>query len=99
LSLRHRQGDLLFVRQATRPAATLVARTGMVIVAGETTGHAHRRTAGAILDAPNGTLYLDPAYAAQVVHGAHRRITLDPVLWPVVRQREYHPKAFRQGSD
>jgi hypothetical protein len=99
MPLHYRQGDLLFVRQDTRPAGALTARQGNVIVAGEAIGHAHRLMAGTILDAPNGALYLDVTHTTQVVHEEDGPITLDPGLWLVVRQREYSPAAIRTVVD
>lgn len=96
---QYRQGDLLFVRLEARPESELVARPGMVIVEGEATGHAHRLTAGTILEAPDGTLYLDLAEAARVVHEEHDALTLGPGGWLVVRQREYTPEAIRTVRD
>ena len=99
MQLHYRQGDLLFIRQETRPAAALTARQSNVIVAGEATGHAHRLQAGTILEAPDGALYLDVTQTTQVVHEEHGPITLDPGLWLVVRQREYSPEAIRTVAD
>ena len=96
---QYRQGDLLFIRQDTRPAAALTTRQSTVIVAGEATGHAHRLQAGTILEAPDGALYLDITQTTQVVHEEHGPITLDPGLWLVVRQREYSPEAIRTVLD
>jgi hypothetical protein len=96
---QYRQGDLLFILQETRPEESLVVRPGMVIVAGEATGHAHRLTAGAVLEAPDGTLYLDLVEPTRVVHEEHDALTLGPGLWLVVRQREYTPEAFRTVLD
>ena len=99
MSLHHRQGDLLFVRQDARPETDLTARPGHVIVIGEASGHAHRLTAGAVLEAPNGTLYLDLPVAAKVVHEEHNAITLERGRWRVIRQREYTPEATRTVLD
>ncbi len=99
MPLHFRQGDLLFILQDTRPKIDLTARQGDVIVIGEATGHAHRLTGGTILEAPDGTLYLDLPSAAKVVHEEHHPITLDPGLWLVVRQREYTPEAIRRVMD
>ena len=77
----------------------MTTRQGNVIVAGEATGHTHRLTAGAVLEAPDGTLYLDLPYVAKVVHEEHRPIMLDAGLWLVVRQREYSPQAVRTVLD
>ncbi len=95
----YRQGDLLFLRQDTRPAVALTARQSNVIVAGEATGHAHRLQAGTVLETPDGALYLDVTQTTQVVHEEHGPITLDPGLWLVVRQREYSPEAVRTVLD
>ena len=97
--LHYRQGDLLFIRQDTQPAVDLTARQGNIIVAGEATGHAHRLQAGSILEAPDGTLYLDITQTTHVVHEEHGPITLEPGLWLVVRQREYRPEAIRTVAD
>ena len=96
---QYRQGDLLFIRLDARPSETLVARSDMVILAGEATGHAHRLTHGTILVAPNGDLYLDLVETARVVHEEHDAITLGPGLWRVIRQQEYTPAAPRLVAD
>jgi hypothetical protein len=98
MSEQYRQGDLLFIRQESLPGG-LKARASQVILEGETTGHAHRLTAGAVLDAPNGTMWLNLDTTAQVVHEEHGPITLDPGPWLVIRQREYQPEAIRQVID
>jgi hypothetical protein len=92
--LQYRQGDLLFLQQDSWPTATLVARTGTVIVAGEITGHAHFAPSGAILEAPDGALYLDLAHTTRVVHEAYGPLTLEPGLWLVVRKPENRPGDF-----
>jgi hypothetical protein len=99
MSLHYRQGDLLFVRQDTQPAAALTTRQSNVIVAGEATGHAHHLQVGTILEAPDSALYLDVTQVTQVVHEEHGPITLDPGLWLVVNQREYSPEAIRTVAD
>lgn len=86
-----RQGDLLFVRQATLPAdVTLSKRPTGVILEGETTGHAHRLTQGAVLDAPTGAMWLEVLDTpTEVRHEEHHTVTLDPGVWIIIRQREY----------
>jgi hypothetical protein len=96
--MQFRQGDLLFVRQDVLPSG-LTARPGLVILAGETTDHAHRVTAGTVLDAPDGTIWLHLTTPAAVVHEEHGPITLAPGPWLVVRQREYSPEAIRPVID
>ena len=97
--LQYRQGDLLFVLQEERPAVELAVRPGQVIVAGEATGHAHRLTGGSVLEAPDGTLYLDLVEPTRVVHEEHDALTLGAGWWLVVRQREYTPDAIRTVRD
>lgn len=99
MSLQYRQGDLLFVRQEARPAGDLLVRPGVVIVAGEATGHAHRLTVGSVLEAADGALYLDLPVAARVIHEEHDAITLGAGIWLVIRQREYTPGAIRTVLD
>jgi hypothetical protein len=99
MPLHYRQGDLLFLRQDTRPVVHLNARQSNVIGAGEATSHAHRLQAGTILEAPDGILYLDIPQTTQVVHEEHGPITLEPGFWLVIRQREYHPQAIRRVAD
>jgi len=97
--LHYRQGDLLFIQQEAQPAVELTVRQGLVIVAGEATGHAHRLTGGSVLEAPDGTLYLDLIEPTRVVHEEHDALTLGPGWWLVVRQREYTPEAVRTIRD
>lgn len=96
---QYRQGDLLFILQQARPALDLTVRPGQVIVAGEATGHAHRLTGGSVLEAPDGTLYLELVEPTRVVHEEHDALTLGPGWWLVVRQREYTPDAVRTIQD
>jgi hypothetical protein len=77
----------------------LTPRQSNVIVSGEATGHAHRLQTGTILEAANGALYLDLPQTTLVVHEEHGPITLEPGLWLVIRQREYHPEAIRVVKD
>jgi hypothetical protein len=99
LPLHYRQGDLLFILQDERPAIELTVRPGLVILAGEATGHAHRLTGGSVLEARDGTLYLELVEPTRVVHEEHDALTLDPGWWLVVRQREYTPSANRLVRD
>ena len=76
--LQYRQGDLLFVLQEEQPDVELTVRPSQVIVAGEATGHAHRLTGGSVLEAPDGTLYLELIEPTRVVHEEHDALTLGP---------------------
>ena len=97
--LHYRQGDLLFILQEEQPDVELTVRPSQVIVAGEATGHAHRLTGGSVLEAPDGTLYLELIEPTRVVHEEHDALTLGPGWWLVVRQREYTPDAVRTIRD
>lgn len=105
LSRQIRQGDLLFIRQEAAPdGVRLTPRDTTVILNGETTGHAHRLVAGAVLDSADGKTWLEiPADVAggvtQVVHEEHNAVTLTPGVWLVVRQREYSPEEIRLVED
>jgi len=99
MSLQQRQGDRLFVQQATLPSRPLTVRQGIRIVADEATGPAHRLQTGAIQDAPDGTRSLNIPHPTQVVHEEHGPLTLEPGLWRVVRKPEYRPEAIRTVVD
>jgi hypothetical protein len=97
--LHYRQRDLLFILQDERPAIALTTRPGLIILAGEATGHAHRLTGGSVLEAVDGTIYLELVEPTRVVHEEHDALTLGPGWWLVVRQREYTPSASRLVRD
>ena len=99
MSRHSRQGDLLYVRHDTQPAAALTTRPSIVMVAGVVSRHAHRLTAGAVLEAPAGTLSLALPYTAKVVHEEHTPIPLARGLWLVARRREDYPEAIRTVLD
>jgi len=92
-----RQGDVALVRVTSVPADAKkrAKENGRVILAhGEVTGHAHRVEGGnaALLDAPDGTVYLtiDELFGgATVVHEEHATIELKPSAYKVIRQREW----------
>ena len=98
MNTQHRQGDVLFVKIAELPEETLVQRKSRVIVEGESTGHAHRLTIGAILEGRAG-IYLKADKPTEVVHEEHNTIALEPGYWQVIRQREYRPEGIRQVMD
>lgn len=99
MPLQYRQGDPLFLQEEALPAVELVARPTFVVVANETTGHAHRLTSGVVLDAPDGSVYLQLAAPTRVVHQEHDALTLGAGIWLVIRQREYAPGAIRTVLD
>ena|SRR5579864_135351 len=97
--IMYRQGDVLFVKVEAPPDEVLTERKSPVIVEGEVTGHAHRLTRGRILETAQHMLYLDILTHAQVVHEEHHTIDLEPGVYQVIRQKEYHPEAIRLVVD
>ena len=93
-----RQGDVLLVRVAARPAGgRKVAREdGRIVLAlGEVTGHAHVIDAPAVelYETADGVRYLDVTAPAAVVHEEHAAVDLEPGVYEVRLQREYAPAA------
>lgn len=100
-----RQGDVLLERVISIPkTAKHVKVEGEIVLAyGEATGHHHAIRNG------NATLYRDPKTQASYVeiaeslalleHEEHAPITLEPGIYSVFLQREYHPKDIRSVTD
>ena len=103
--MQFRQGDVLIVAASHLPqGATVRAReNGLVILAyGEVTGHHHSFSAPgvALLDVPNGTVYLTiEELTAPLVHQEHDAIAVPQGTYQVVRQREYTPEAILNVAD
>lgn len=105
----YRQGDVLLIAidrsQIPADAKRRTKDDGRVILAyGEVTGHSHRVKGGnaALLDAPDGTVYLtiDQLIGrAAVVHQEHDTIPLAEDTYIVRHQVEYTPAAIRQVKD
>lgn len=103
-----RQGDVLVRRikalpKNIKPAAPENGR--LVLAHGEATGHHHSfalsdRVALFREDGAGGGLFLSVTGAPVALeHQEHTALTVDPGIYRVVRQREYHPKAIRQVAD
>ncbi len=102
-----RQGDVLCVRIAKRPAKLepiAPSERGVVLAEGEATGHAHR------IKSERAALFRDPKLMAMFLHVSgdapvalehdeHTTIELPPGDYEVIRQVEYHPEAIRQVAD
>lgn len=99
-----RQGDVLLVRaDGGRPddATPVPPQGGRVIVAlGELTGHAHAVAEDrAALWRAGREEFLEVRAPAELVHPEHAPIPLEPGLYKVVHQREYHPNLERPVRD
>ena len=100
-----RQGDVLLEGIESIPeTAELVESNGAIVLAyGEATGHHHAIRNG------KARLYRDPIRQASYVevaeslalleHEEHAPIALDPGIYSVILQREYHPQAVRRVVD
>jgi hypothetical protein len=90
----YRHGDVLIAAIESLPAEAR-PREGLVLAAGEITGHAHRiETEGrAELFEAGQELFLRVLGSpARVVHEEHQPIELPPGNYRVWRQREYDPR-------
>jgi hypothetical protein len=94
----YRQGDVLLMK-SDRPTGVLRQRDNGVILEGEITGHSHRLTAGAVMDAPNGEVFVSAERGAEIVHEEHATITIPEGWYRVIRQREYDEKEIRYVRD
>ena len=100
-----RQGDVLLERIESLPKTAEHVRTDgdIVLALGEATGHHHSIRKG------NATLYRDPKTQASYVeiaeslalleHQEHAPIALDPGIYSVFLQREYHPQEVKKVAD
>jgi len=100
--LKHQQGDVLIYVAATIPAGAKLCH--LTLAEGEVTGHSHRVVAhdptnlesvnvhGAqLLQAEDGTLYLDVTATVDVVHEEHDIVTLNPGQYEIGIVREVDP--------
>ena len=95
----YRHGDLL-IRKITRIPTTATRLKHRVLAEGESTGHAHRLSAGVVLEAPDKSArYLKLAAPAVVTHEEHGPITLPAGEFEVVYQREYTPAEIVRVQD
>ena len=93
-----RHGDLV-IRSAPIPldATRLKHR---VLAEGETTGHAHRMSAGLVLEAKDKSArYIQLKAPAVLTHEEHGPIEVPAGTFEVVYQREYTPAAIIRVMD
>ena len=100
-----RQGDILLEEIKSIPeTAELVETNGAIVLAyGEATGHHHaiRNGKARLYRDPNTQVsYVEIAESlALLEHEEHAPIALDPGIYSVILQREYHPQAVRNVVD
>ena len=85
-----RQGDLLIQEIESLPKN--IKKHNLILLRGESTGHAHRMESGEVFSDKLGNLYISLAKTANVVHKEHSPIELPKGLYAVKRQREYAGK-------
>ena len=95
---QHRQGDVFFQKVTSMPKG-LKNQKSLILVYGESTGHAHRLKDGQVFTGKDGLMYIKLEKDTQVVHEEHNSISLSKGIWAVVRQREYTPEAIRTVVD
>lgn len=98
-----RQGDVLLLRVARRPAGVrkVVREDGRVVLAhGEATGHAHTIASpeAELYEAGGGDRYLEVREPVSLRHQEHEAIGLAPGVYRVRLQREYAPGAAGAGA-
>lgn len=103
--MQHRQGDVM-VKRIDGPIpvnAKLVDwnAAGRVILAyGEVTGHAHALSCDyAKMYRWENERLLHIKEGAVLTHEEHGSIALEPGIWQVIQQREYHPQELRNVLD
>ena len=107
----YRQGDVLLVKVAEVPAhAVRVAQRPdhrVILAEGEATGHHHAVTCDratllveeAEAIAAKRWLQIDGNEPVALTHQEHATILLEPGVYEVRRQREYHPSEIRRVAD
>ena len=98
--LPKRQGDIRLVPVDARPRTGRKYRLrdrgeGLVIAAGEATGHHHRvrDTYARVFEQDGKTILSVSKHGAELEHEEHDAILLEPGSYEVVRQREVVPPA------
>lgn len=94
----YRQGDVLIIE--CKPILGTKAKD-MVLVHGETTGHAHRVEGNAlVMDLKDGIKVIQAlAESIKIVHEEHDTIVIPEGFYKVLRQREYDETEIRYVAD
>src|SRR5690348_15334354 len=101
----YRQGDVLLKRVSKLPKTAVRQQSkGRIILAlGEATGHHHSiatKSASLFKDDETKATYVEIAEAmALLEHQEHAPIQLEPGIYRVGLQREYHPQEIRRVQD
>jgi len=105
-----RQGDVLLTRVAALPkgAKNVTTEKRIVLAEGEVTGHAHAIYEPRTKTAPSGKVVMWNAGAERFIqvlestalrHEEHAAIPLEPGIYKIGQQREYHPEEIRRVAD
>jgi hypothetical protein len=108
--LKYRQGDVGLEPVAETPDGLEFKPVKSAVLAeGEKTGHAHTIVATMIendrgefpmeVAEKDGVMYLKISEPLPLTHQEHSRITIEPGIYKVQKQVEYHPEAPRQVLD
>jgi hypothetical protein len=100
----YRQGDVLLIRVKSLPENAKAHRN--VLAMGEATGHAHAVIDGEVLVDERGKLYVRAEPKTVLRHqtasgedAEHLPLVLEPGLYEVRIEEEYHPEGLRKVED
>ena len=110
LTVKFRQGDVLFIQRDSIPAGKYNKRENGTVAYGQVTGHSHRLAdlaAAEVLECGDGLfvqvsetgIALSGEPGASFVHEEHGTIDLPPGKFEVRIQKEYSPQAIRNVAD
>jgi hypothetical protein len=91
VSMQHRQGDLLFIKETSIPKKVKKVTTGS-IVHSDHTNHTHKLVGGVLVQDTKGNSFSNLTKKGKVVHEEHKTTVLDKGIWENRRQREYSSK-------
>lgn len=99
-----RQGDVLLVKVTDLPKAepAKLDKHDIILAYGEVTGHAHRIKVPehkAKLWNASAERFLQVMETVALTHEEHSTITIDPGVYLVAIQTEYHPEELRNVAD
>jgi hypothetical protein len=100
----YRQGDVLLQKlETTLPLnATPVENkeTRLILAYGEVTGHAHALSKStASMYMWEGERLIEVTQNTQLLHEEHSAVNLEPGVYKVIQQVEYHPQEIRNVAD
>lgn len=98
----YRQGDVLLVKiQEIIPdeAERFIWEDRVVLAYGEVTGHTHSLPNTISMYSWKGDRLIEVKETTPLTHEEHSTILIEPGIYKVVQQREYHPAEYRQVRD